>query len=152
MAYIERLDEPGCIFCNKIAENDDERNLILKRAGKVFVILNLYPYNSGHLMVVPYEHAGSLSDLGADALGELMQETAASVDALREAFCPDGFNIGMNLGKAAGAGVRDHVHVHIVPRWTGDTNFMSVLGETKVLPDTPQGTYERLRDFFRKTA
>jgi ATP adenylyltransferase len=149
MAYIEQLDEPGCIFCDKINENDDVPNLILRRRGHVFVILNLYPYNSGHLMVVPYSHASSLSDLPGDVLAELMQETAACVDALTKAFSPDGFNIGINLGKTAGAGVKGHVHMHVVPRWNGDTNFMPVLGETKILPDTPQGTFEKLREFFR---
>lgn len=151
-AYIEgatatRSDE--CFLCAKAAEHEDRANLILTRGEHAYVLLNLYPYNSGHLMVAPYTHSGDLVALEPVAADELMHLTRRSVDALKRAYRPDGFNVGMNLGKSAGAGVPDHVHVHVVPRWSGDTNFMPVLGQTKVLPESLVQTYERLEPFFR---
>ena len=115
----------------------------------MFVILNLYPYNSGHLMVAPYTHHGDLATLDASVAAELMHMTQRCVEALQRAYHPDAFNIGVNLGKPAGAGVPDHLHVHVVPRWNGDTNFMPIVGETKVLPESLDQTYERLAPFFR---
>ena len=139
----------GCFLCAAPATQDDRANLILKRAESVFVLLNLYPYNSGHLMVAPYAHTGDLVNLGASIAAELMHVTQRSVAALQRVYRPDAFNVGMNLGKAAGAGLPDHLHIHLVPRWSGDTNFMPVVSETKVLPETLDQTYERLEPYFR---
>lgn len=124
--------EKGCIFCKRRSDNDDRKNLILFRGKTAFVILNKYPYNSGHLMVVPNRHKRDLEALTTRELTELMQLTQKCVQVLKKTFSPDGFNIGFNLGKAAGAGIDDHLHVHIVPRFTGDTNFLPVLGQTKL--------------------
>src|SRR5437773_12316557 len=125
-------DEGACIFCKALEAGDD---LILVRATHCYVILNLYPYNNGHLMVVPNRHVGSLAAADGDELSEMMRFVRDAEMALTEAYQPQGINVGINLGRAAGAGVLDHVHVHLVPRWTGDTNFMSVVGETRVLPE-----------------
>jgi ATP adenylyltransferase len=138
-----------CFLCAAPAAHDDRANLILTRAESVFALLNLYPYNSGHLMVAPYAHTGELANLDASIAAELMHVTQRSVAALQRVYRPDAFNVGMNLGKAAGAGVPDHLHIHVVPRWNGDTNFMPVLSETKVLPETLDQTYERLEPYFR---
>ena len=124
--------EKGCIFCKRRSDNDDRKSLILFRGKTAFVILNKYPYNSGHLMVVPNRHKRDLEALTAKELTELMQLTQKCVQVLKKTFKPCGFNIGFNLGKAAGAGIDDHVHIHIVPRFTGDTNFLPVLGQTKL--------------------
>jgi ATP adenylyltransferase len=138
-----------CFLCAAAAAHDDRANLILARAESVFALLNLYPYNSGHLMVAPYAHTGDLANLDGSVAAELMHLTQRCVAALQRVYRPDAFNVGMNLGKAAGAGVPDHLHVHVVPRWNGDTNFMPVLSETKVLPETLDQTYERLEPYFR---
>jgi len=139
----------GCFLCQHAADVEHDReNLVLFRAASVFVLLNLYPYNSGHLMVAPYAHTGDLPGLDASVASELMHVTQRTVDALQRVYAPDGFNLGMNLGKSAGAGVPDHLHVHVVPRWNGDTNFMPVTGETKVLPESLEQTYERLVGAF----
>lgn len=151
MAYIERAErETGCVLCDTCAGDDDAANYVLYRGQRAYVILNLYPYNNGHLMVVPYEHVASLEELETETLTELMLLTKRCLAALREAMAPHGFNIGVNLGRAAGAGIEDHVHVHIVPRWQGDTNFMPVLGETRVIPQTLEDTYSRLLAVIRK--
>jgi ATP adenylyltransferase len=139
----------ACFLCAAPAAHDDRAKHILTRAESVYALLNLYPYNSGHLMVAPYAHTGDLANLDPSVAGDLMRVTQRGVAALQRAYQPDGFNVGMNLGKAAGAGVPDHLHVHVVPRWNGDTNFMPVLAETKVLPETLDQTYERLEPFFR---
>jgi ATP adenylyltransferase len=138
-----------CFLCAKPAQHDDRANLILLRAEWVYVLLNLYPYNSGHLMIAPYSHTGDLGTLDASIAQEMMLLSQRSVVALQQAYQPDGFNVGMNLGKPAGAGVPDHLHMHVVPRWNGDTNFMPVLGDTKVLPESLDQTYDRLEPFFR---
>jgi ATP adenylyltransferase len=150
-AYIEGNSESTgeCFLCVAAASGDDRAHWILWRATSVFVLLNLYPYNSGHLMVAPYEHTGDLVHLNQDAAAELMHVTQRSVDALQRAYQPDAFNVGINLGKSAGAGVPDHLHVHIVPRWSGDTNFMPILAETKVLPESLEQTYDRLKPHFQ---
>jgi ATP adenylyltransferase len=145
MAFVGGGEPVGCIFCAKTAESNDEENLILYRGERAFVLLNLYPYNSGHLMVAPYLHTGDLAGLPADVGAEVLSLTQRAVAALTAEYRPDGFNIGMNLGKIAGAGIPDHLHVHVVPRWGGDTNFMPVTAETKVLPETLDQTYRRLR-------
>jgi ATP adenylyltransferase len=138
---------PGCIFCDAAAHGADEA-LIVARGEQAFVILNKYPYNNGHLMVVTSRHIGRLADLSGTERDELMALTQAAEVALSRVYQPHGFNIGLNLGKPAGAGVLDHLHVHVVPRWNGDTNFMSVVGETRVLPEELPATAIRLRAAF----
>jgi ATP adenylyltransferase len=149
-AFIEGAAERStdCFLCAAAAAHDDKKNLILLRANSVFVLLNLYPYNSGHLMVAPYAHTGDLVHLDGDVATELMHTTQTAVDALQRAYTPDAFNVGMNLGRAAGAGVPDHLHIHVVPRWNGDTNFMPIVADTKVLPETLEQTYDRLEPYF----
>jgi len=140
----------ACFLCDHAADPaHDRQNFVLARGQTVFVLLNLYPYNNGHLMVAPYEHTGDLANLDHAISAELMAFTQRSVHAIGRAYTPDGFNLGMNLGKVAGAGVPDHLHVHVLPRWSGDTNFMPIVAETKVLPESLGQTYERLAPYFR---
>ena len=139
-----------CFLCANVRQGDDRANLILHRGERVFVLLNLYPYNSGHLMVAPYEHTGDFAHLEAAIAQELMGQTQQCVAVLGDAYHPDAFNVGLNLGRTAGAGVPDHLHVHVVPRWNGDTNFMPIIGETKVLPESLEQTYDRLAPHFSK--
>ncbi len=136
LAYVTEasVEAPGCIFCEALAQIATEP-LVVYRGHAVFVILNKFPYNNGHLMVVPHRHVGWLGALERPELNEIMELTQASERALRDVYRPHGFNMGLNLGKSAGAGVLDHLHMHVVPRWTGDTNFISVVGETRVLPE-----------------
>jgi len=143
--YILQEKPKGCIFCEKPKENRDEENLILYRAKYNFVIMNLYPYNNGHLMIAPYRHVSTIELLNADELGEMMVLAKACLTLLREVMKPDGFNIGFNIGRVAGAGIEEHVHMHIVPRWNGDTNFMPVIGDVKVIPEALSDTYRKLR-------
>jgi ATP adenylyltransferase len=150
--YVTRSgDAEGCVFCTA-QEHEEGRALILAEGPTCFVILNLYPYNSGHLMVVPRRHVGALAALDMHELTEMAQWTQRSEVALTEAYQPQGINLGMNLGRPAGAGVLDHLHVHLVPRWTGDTNFMSVVGNVRVLPEELPRTAERLRPIFERLA
>jgi ATP adenylyltransferase len=144
LKYIEQGNTEGCIFCVKPGESRDAENYIVHRGRLAFVMLNLYPYTGGHMMVAPYEHAGSLEALSGDQLFELVDLTRQATRALRLAFHPDGFNVGLNIGEAAGAGFGDHVHVHVVPRWAQDTNFMPVLTDTKIISEALDETYERL--------
>lgn len=148
--YITSEKEKECIFCKKPSENRDEENLILLRGKFNFIILNLYPYNNGHLMIVPYEHTNDITKLSVEVLTEMMELLQMSVDALKETMKPHGFNIGFNIGEVAGAGIAEHLHMHVVPRWNGDTNFMFVLGETKVIPEDLQSTYRKLRPVLEK--
>ena len=149
-AYVTRGDgETGCVFCDAMI-TDAGRALIVDEGAACYVILNLYPYNSGHLMVVPRRHVGTLAALEPDELTELAALTRRAEMALAEAYQPQGLNVGMNLGKPAGAGVLDHLHVHLVPRWTGDTNFMTVVGNVRVLPEELPRTAERLRPIFQR--
>src|SRR5262245_256981 len=144
--------ETGCVFCiagNSQRENQDPESLVLFRGDKNFVILNLFPYTSGHLMVAPYIHSASLSEIAGATTVEMMELVARAHSALESVYNPDGFNIGINLGEAAGAGVRDHIHLHVVPRWFGDANFMSIIGETRVLPEDLQTTYQKLKKHFQ---
>jgi ATP adenylyltransferase len=136
----------SCIFCTLPRQDpaDDERNYILHRARHNFIILNIYPYTSGHLLIIPYEHTSELDSVSKSATDELMDLAKRTQGLLREAYRPHGFNLGMNLGRAAGAGVAAHVHLHIMPRWTGDANFMSTVGETRVLPEDLRTTYQKL--------
>ena len=148
MEYI-RMEKPaGCILCSKPLEDADEANLILHRAGRNFVMMNAYPYNPGHLLVAPYRHVASPEDLTSEELGEHMEVVTRGLAVLREVFGPAGFNIGMNLGRVAGAGIEDHVHTHIVPRWQGDNNFMPVLTDTRVMPEALADTYRQLAGRF----
>ncbi|MHB8575547.1 MAG: HIT family protein [Dehalococcoidia bacterium] len=139
---------PGCFLCQKPAEQKDELNLILYRGATAYVVMNLYPYNSGHLLIAPYAHTGDFGTLAPAVAGELIALTQRCARILTDAYRPEGFNAGMNLGAAAGAGEPDHLHVHLVPRWAGDTNFMPVLSTTKVLPETLEQSYQRLRPRF----
>lgn len=150
MTYIDPkgAKEQGCIFCVKPQENRDEENLILYRGERCFVLMNLFPYNNGHLMIAPYAHVPDIEHLDAETLTEMMLTAQKSLAALRAAMHPDGFNMGINQGTVAGAGIADHVHFHVVPRWNGDTNFMPVLAETKVMPDYLQSTYRQLKPHF----
>ena len=142
------VEAPGCIFCEALAQIETEP-LIVHRGQAAFVILNKYPYNNGHLMVVPNRHVGWLGSLERAELDEIFGLTQASERALRDVYRPHGFNMGLNLGKSAGAGVLDHLHVHVVPRWNGDTNFISVVGETRVLPEELPATAGKLRAAFQ---
>jgi len=142
---IEDIRKEGCIFCTKPDGDDDRGALILHRGEVAFIIMNLYPYNTGHVMVTPYRHIGDLEELSEAEKREIMDLTTLAVKAIKKEMQPQGFNLGVNLGKAAGAGFDEHIHMHIVPRWQGDTNFMPVVGESKVMPETIADTYERLR-------
>jgi ATP adenylyltransferase len=146
MKYIEgNAKETGCVFCNNLAiQEDSVENLIVMRSQRAFVILNKFPYTSGHLMVVPIEHKASLEELDPATRAEMMELVSQFVGLLRALYNPEGFNIGINIGKAAGAGVPGHVHVHVVPRWDGDTNFMTTVSHTRVLPETLADTYQRV--------
>lgn len=144
MEYIEKENDGECIFCAKVKSVTDEASLIVRRGELAFVVMNLYPYTTGHLMVAPYRHAASVSDLTEQEACEVMQMIGWSERLLRYALRPDGFNVGINMGKCAGAGYPGHVHVHIVPRWEGDTNFMPVVSETKVLPEVLSDTYGKI--------
>jgi ATP adenylyltransferase len=152
MQYIRSAaasEEPdGCIFCEKPRAGDDEGTYILARSERAFVILNAFPYNPGHLMVAPFRHVGDFVDLDARDLADCDGLLQGSIAALREASAPDGFNVGMNLGRVAGAGIPGHIHWHVVPRWNGDTNFMTVMGETRVLPELLAETYAKLLPLF----
>lgn len=139
----------GCVFCRLRDDPDkDEANFVIHRASHSFIVLNIYPYISGHLLIVPYQHVSELDVAAKETTDELMDLTKRCQTALREAYQPTGFNIGMNLGKSAGAGIVDHIHIHILPRWTGDTNFMSTIGSTRVIPEALSTTYEKLRAKF----
>ncbi|HET9250402.1 MAG TPA: HIT domain-containing protein [Actinomycetota bacterium] len=153
MAYIQAAkeqadDDGGCIFCDLPAEGDDARAKILARSELAFAILNSFPYNPGHLMVTPFRHVGDFGDLRADELAEVDALVARSIRALEAEMAPHGFNLGMNLGRVAGAGIPGHVHWHVVPRWNGDTNFMPVVGQTRVLPELLEESFARLLPRF----
>lgn len=154
MAYISRLNgkKGECIFCAKPAEpsEKDKENLILYRGKLAFVIMNLYPYNNGHCMVIPYKHTGDFTDLDDYEMLELMQLTKLTINVFKKVFNPEGFNTGFNLGRASGGGIADHIHFHIVPRWNGDTNFITVIGETKVISEHIYDTYDKLKAAFDK--
>jgi ATP adenylyltransferase len=146
--YIRMKNPAGCIFCDKPKENNDSGNYILYRGKLNFIILNSFPYNPGHLMIVPYRHIGQLEDLTADERCEHSEIVSRAVGALRQATDVENFNIGMNLGRVAGAGIADHIHTHIVPRWNGDNNFMPVIGETRVISDSLENIYIILKEKF----
>ena len=144
--------ETGCIFCHAVQLGDDARALIVHRGRKNFVILNLYPYTTGHSMIVPYAHVPDLSECDQETLAEMMALARRLQLALGSLYHPQGFNLGMNLGRAAGAGVADHIHFHVLPRWTGDTNFMTTVAETRLEPEVVSVTYEKLHRALAETA
>ncbi|HEX9577905.1 MAG TPA: HIT domain-containing protein [Myxococcales bacterium] len=149
MELIAKGEEPkGCIFCDLPRSSRDRENLILGRTGRTFAILNRYPYNNGHLMVVPRSHTAELMGLPAGENEELAEMLRVAVRILGKAYAAQGYNLGMNLGRVAGAGIADHLHWHVVPRWNGDTNFMPVLGDTKVMIEHLQASWDRLRPLF----
>lgn len=151
LAYVKdasKDDEKECVFCAKPAAGDDKASLILHRGERCFVILNLFPYTNGHLMVAPYEHVGRLQDAPPETLAELMTLAQRSMDRLDAVYAPHGYNVGFNQGRVAGAGVEHHIHMHVVPRWSGDTNFMPVIGDTKVMPQTIEQSYAALKGGF----
>lgn len=151
MQYILSAGSSGqCIFCVKPTQDQDRENAILWRGERCFVIMNAYPYNPGHLMVVPYRHVGAITDLSDEELQDLMVVTKRSVDILGQEMSPEGFNIGINQGRPAGAGIADHVHQHVVPRWSGDTNYMTTVANTRVLPERVTETYEKLYGLFNE--
>jgi ATP adenylyltransferase len=150
MEYVSSTKEPGCIFCAMFEGRDDRSSLVLQRGDTGFLVLNKYPYNNGHLMAAPYRHVDSLEKLTSEELSEMMALTALSIRALRQTLHPEGLNIGANIGQAAGAGVKDHFHLHVVPRWVGDTNFVSLVGETRVIPQTLTDSYDQLRAALSK--
>jgi len=145
-AYIISADKaPDCIFCDAVNAGDDRKVHIIYRGIKCFIILNSFPYTSGHVMVVPYEHRDTLGALDAETAQELMSLTQRMEALLRQVYHPEGINLGMNIGKAAGAGVAGHVHMHVLPRWTADSNFMTTVSETRILPEDLEQTYVRLK-------
>ena len=149
MAYVTCAGVPaptpaGCIFCDAVEGRDDRRTLLLRRGLNAFLILNKYPYASGHVMAAINRHVGSLEEATPEEIGQAMELVQAAIRALGRAYAPDGFNIGVNLGRAAGAGVPGHLHIHVVPRWSGDVNFMPIVSDTRVLPESLDTTYDRL--------
>lgn len=148
-AFVTSMDKPtGCIFCDKQKIEDDEKVGIVYRGTHCYIILNAFPYTSGHVMVVPYQHTDELQKLPQPAAQEMMALSQKTEGILREVYKPDGINLGMNIGKAAGAGVAGHIHMHILPRWVADSNFMTVVGETRVLPEALDETWRRLKAKF----
>jgi ATP adenylyltransferase len=153
LAYVKDASkdiEEECIFCAKPGEGPerDEGNLIVHRGGRCFVILNKFPYTNGHLLVAPYEHVASLPDVDAETVAEMMALAQRSMQVLERTYSPHGYNVGFNQGRSAGAGVEHHIHMHVVPRWGGDTNFMPVISDTRVMPQTLEQSYEALRGAF----
>jgi ATP adenylyltransferase len=148
MEYIESSKENGCVFCSAQEKEDGVENLIAFRGERAYVILNRYPYTSGHLMVVPFSHRPNLEALDPATRAEMMELASQCMTVLRKIYHPEAFNMGANIGESAGAGIKSHVHIHIVPRWQGDTNFMTVVGDTRVLPEAIETTYQRVRNGF----
>ena len=148
MEYIQMEKPEECILCNKPKQKDDTANYILYRGDKNFIIMNSYPYNSGHLMIVPYRHIANLEELTDEERREHFEIASRSIKILRQLFNPAGFNIGINIGKVAGAGIDDHIHTHLVPRWLGDTNFMPVIADTKVINEALAKTHKKLKGKF----
>src|SRR5579863_402767 len=150
-AYVSTAEKAtGCVFCNAVNAGDDKSALIVFRGKHCFVILNAYPYTPGHVMIVPYAHLDELRKLPGEAANEMMALSQRMETALRELYHPDGINLGMNIGKAAGAGITGHIHLHVLPRWVADSNFMTVVAETRVLPETLEMTWKRMKESIAK--
>ncbi len=152
MEYVTDSKAEGCIFCAMAQAEDDEQNHIIYRGAHSFVVLNAFPYNSGHLMIVPYAHVSDILDLNGEQLCDIMSVARLCCKALGRYARPEGINLGMNIGRAAGAGIDEHVHLHIVPRWTGDTNYMTAVGDTRVVPQSLEETAASLRPILRELA
>lgn len=148
MKYIKSPKQKGCVFCKVLSCEDDAKNNVLYRGKDVFVILNAYPYTSGHLMVLPNIHVPALDDLTPEIRAGMMELVNKAIQVLTEVYQPQGFNVGINLGEAAGAGIEEHLHIHVVPRWHGDVNFMTAVGETRVLPEALEDTYRRVMELW----
>jgi ATP adenylyltransferase len=149
LEYVTHADEQsGCVFCAEAA-GEVEDSLVVRRGDRAFAVLNKFPYSSGHLLIAPFAHVGELAEVGEEAALEVHRLALGAIEALRSVYEPDGFNLGWNLGRVAGAGIADHVHLHVVPRWSGDTSFMPVLGDVKVLPEHLHATRERLAAAWR---
>jgi ATP adenylyltransferase len=144
MAFISGPKAPDCIFCAKASQREDEKNFVLFRGQYSFILLNAYPYAAGHLMVAPYQHIATLEALPEKVTSEMMELAKRSLSALRQSHRSESFNVGVNIGAPAGAGIADHVHMHVVPRWVGDSNFMPVLGDVRLIPETLEQTYAKL--------
>jgi ATP adenylyltransferase len=148
-AYVSTAEKvSGCVFCGAAKGSDESKSLIVHRGEYCFVILNAYPYTPGHVMVVPYAHLDELRKLPAEAANEMIALSQRMESLLRQLYAPDGINLGMNIGKAAGAGIAGHIHMHVLPRWVADSNFMTVVGETRLLPETLQETWKRMKAAF----
>src|SRR3954454_3711144 len=143
-------EKSGCVFCDAAAASDDRESLVVYRGQHCFVILNRYPYTSGHLMVAPYLHVSRLSEVDEDAAGEMMRLTRFSEKTLGGVYSPDGINLGMNMGEAAGAGIEQHIHMHVLPRWKGDANFMTSVGQTRIIPEVLSDTWTKLLGVFQQ--
>ncbi|MBP9040537.1 MAG: HIT domain-containing protein [Anaerolineaceae bacterium] len=151
MKYISDAENPGsCVFCTAPKKNDDEDMLIVHRGKAAFVILNRFPYTTGHLMIVPYAHVSSIELLSADERAEMIELVNTALGVLRSTYKPNGFNVGINMGSAGGAGIAEHAHIHVVPRWAGDTNFMSTVGETRVIPEDLCQTFKRISEAWKE--
>jgi ATP adenylyltransferase len=148
----EKRDKTKCIFCEAAASTEDAQNLVVYRGQFCFVILNRYPYTSGHLMIAPYRHVSRLTAVDEATTAEMMRFVRGAETAIQESYSPDGLNMGMNLGEAAGAGIEQHIHLHVLPRWKGDANFMTSVGKTRVIPETLEETYRKVREAWRKLA
>lgn len=151
-SYVSSAAAPGCIFCEKASASDDEANLVVYRAERNFILLNLYPYTNGHIMIAPYEHVATLGEAAEETLTEMILLARRAEAVLRRLYQPAGMNLGMNLGQCAGAGVAGHIHLHMLPRWPGDVSFMTTVGETRVLPEDLHTTWRRLHAAFRDGA
>ncbi len=152
ISYVSAEQPEGCIFCTKPVAGDDEANQILHRGDLICIMLNAYPYNTGHLMIAPYRHIADPLELTPQESSEILYGIRIAIEILRDAFSPEGFNIGMNVGHVAGAGYAEHVHVHVVPRWSGDTNFMAVTADTRVVPEALADSYRRLKEALARRA
>ncbi len=148
----EKKDKSVCIFCHAVQSDNDRETLVVHRAQHCFVILNRYPYTSGHVMVAPYQHVSRLTAISEEASAEMMRLARVCETTLEECYRPDGLNLGMNLGEAAGAGIEQHIHLHVLPRWKGDANFMTTVGETRIIPEALDVTYERMARAFVKSS
>ncbi len=145
---VRKKEDSGCVFCKMFKENNDEKNFILKRSKNCSIIMNCYPYNAGHLMILPYQHKNELCDLPQETRSEIMEETNLSIEILKKTLEPEAFNLGINFGKASGGGIPSHLHLHVVPRWNGDTNFMTVIAEAKPISFDLNEIYKKLKTAF----